>query len=91
MTTFKELKEKFQSEEVQNRYILLRRFDHFTVNGEGIEKVILLNKVLNTDDSYMLKGTLSGIRYNRLGYCTMTSGTLDHLAYHLPELVQSRV
>ena len=88
---FKELKEKFQNEEVQNKYVLLRRFDHYTVNGEGVEKVILLNKELNIDNSYILKGTLSGIRYNKQGYCSMTSGTLDHLAYHLPELVQSRV
>ena len=88
---FKELKEKFQDKQIQDRYILLRRFDHFTVNGEGVERVILFNKELNTDNSYMLKGTLSGIRYNKQGYCTITSGTLDHLSYHLPELIQSRV
>ena len=86
---FKELKEKFQDKQIQDRYILLRRFDHFTVNGEGVERVILFNKELNTDNSYMLKGTLSGIRYNKQGYCTITSGTLDHLSYHLPELIQS--
>ena len=83
-----ELKEKLQDK--YSKLVLIRRFDHFTNNGEGIERVILFNKELNMDSSYLLRG-YTGVKFNKQGYCSMTSGTLDHLSYHLPELTQTRI
>lgn len=83
-----ELKEKLQ-DKVEN-LVLLRKFDHFTVNGEGVENIVLFNKSNNLDISYTLRG-YNGIKFDKKGYCKATSGTLDHLSYHFQELTQVRI
>jgi len=87
-TKLDELKEKLQ-DKIES-LVLLRKFDHFTASGEGIENIVLFNKSNNIDMSYVLRG-FSGIKFDKDGYCKATSGTLDHLNYHFSELTQVRI